>query len=82
MTTTTTPPWTSGTVIAEQAPIGVQLWPTRSPQDAPNFTLAEVRLVRNHRGTHVQWVYEGGQERFFSIGDEVAVLTEKPLERS
>ncbi len=63
MTTTTTPPWTSGTVITEHAPIGVQLWPTRSPKDAPNFTLAEVHMVRNHRGTYVQWVYEGGNVR-------------------
>lgn len=79
MTTTTTPPWTRGTVVAEDAPIGVQLWPTISPEFAPNFTLAEVHTVRNHRGTHVRWVYEGGQERFFGIGDEVAVLTERPL---
>lgn len=79
MTTTTTPTWTHGTVVAEAAPIGVQLWPTRAPEFAPNFTLAEVRTVRNHRGTHIEWVYEGGQSRYFTPGESVAVCTERPL---
>ena len=81
MTTTTTPPWTRGTVVAEHAPVGVPLRRPQSPEAAPRVTLAEVHMVRNHRGTYVRWVYESGQERMFVPGDEVAVETEKPLGR-
>ena len=79
MTTTTTPVWIDGTVTAESAPIGVQLWPTRAPQYAPNFTLDRVEIVRNAIGTHVRWVYENGTERCFDFGHEIAVRTERPL---
>ncbi|WGH21373.1 hypothetical protein SEA_EMOTION_24 [Arthrobacter phage Emotion] len=61
------------TVKAEEAPIGVQLWPTRSPEFAPNFTLAAVETVRNTYGTRVRWVYENGSERWFDLGEDVAV---------
>ena len=86
MTITTTPTtapttaWIDGTVIAEDAPVGVQLWPTIAPQYAPNFTLERVETVRNERGTHVRWVYENGTERLFSLGESVAVRTLEPLD--
>jgi hypothetical protein len=61
------------TVIAEDAPIGVQLWPTTDPQYAPNFTLMEVRTVRTATRSYVRWVYENGSERTFDLGEMVAV---------
>lgn len=69
-------------VIAEDAPIGMQLWPTVSPKHAPNFTLAAVevvtRKVRDASGTydssHVEWTYENGTTRLFSVGEKVACL--------
>lgn len=79
MTTTTTPAWIDGTVTAQDAPIGVQLWPTTDPRYAPNFTIESVELIRNHRGAHVRWVYESGSTRYFDLGDQVAVRTERPL---
>jgi hypothetical protein len=69
MQTTTT---TTTTVIAEDAPIGVQLWPTRSPEFAPNFTLAKVITTRTAAGECVTWVYENGTERTFAKGEGVA----------
>ena len=60
-------------VIAEDAPIGVQLWPTRAPEYAPNFTLAKVATVRTATGTHVEWTYESGSQRFFDLGEAVSV---------
>jgi hypothetical protein len=62
------------TVAAEDAPIGVQLWPTRSPEFAPNFTLNEVQIIRNEVGTYVRWVYQGDVEtRTFKLGEQVVV---------
>lgn len=60
-------------VIAEDAPIGVQLWPTVSPESAPNFTLMEVRIVRRADRGYVTWIYENGTERYFDLGESVAV---------
>lgn len=59
-------------VKAEDAPIGVQLWPTTAPQYAPNFTLASVAVVRTATGSHVVWTYESGTTRTFALGEEVA----------
>jgi hypothetical protein len=60
-------------VIAEHAPIGVQLWPTLTPKSAPNFTLTQVAIVRTAYGSHVEWTYENGSKRSFKIGDTVTV---------
>jgi hypothetical protein len=57
------------TVAAEAAPIGVQLWPTRHPKYAPNFTLAEVKVT----GDHVTWIYQNGKTRHFNVGEQVTV---------
>lgn len=75
MTTTQTLPATDTTtyVIAEDAPIGVQLWPTTSPKYAPNFTLATVAILRTSTGRHVVWTYESGATRVFFLGERVAV---------
>jgi len=60
-------------VIAENAPIGVQLWPTVNPESAPNFTLAMVEIVRDAYGMSVRWTYEGGNVRSFELGQCVTV---------
>ena len=60
-------------VVAEDAPLGVQLWPTRSPEYAPNFTLERVETVRDINGTHVRWVYQSGTTRVFRLGESVTV---------
>jgi hypothetical protein len=62
------------TVTAEDAPVGIQLWPTRSPEYAPNFTLASVAVVRNSNGEHVVWTYENGNQRVFGKGEQITVL--------
>lgn len=73
MTTTTTPEWTEISVAAEDAPIGIQTWPTVDPIYAPNFTLERVEIIRNHRGRYVRWVFESGKDRLFSIGDMITL---------
>lgn len=65
-------------VIADLAPLGVQLWPTRTPAYADNFTLAAVAIVRdeitqaNGQPGYVRWTYRNGQTRDFHIGEQVA----------
>lgn len=59
-------------IAAEDAPIGVQLWPTIHPQYAPNFRLAEVITHRNAVRTWVEWIYESGKTRSFELGEPVA----------
>jgi hypothetical protein len=61
------------TVAAELAPIGIQLWPTRSPEYADNFTLATVSVVRNEVREYVVWTYRSGTTRKFNVGEQVAV---------
>lgn len=63
----------SKSIIAEDAPIGVQLWPTISPEFAPNFTLAEVQIVRTETQRYVRWLYQNGNERVFQLGQSVTV---------
>ena len=82
MATTTSPAWVETSVKVEDAPVGVQIWPTRHPSYAPNFTLDRVEIVRNHRGTYVRWVYENGTDRFFTPGDDIVIRTERPLASS
>jgi len=62
----------TASVLAEDAPIGVQLWPTITPESAPNFTLESVEIVRNAYGSFVRWVYENGNVRTFKMGQTVA----------
>lgn len=67
-------------ITAEDAPIGVQVWPTISPRYAPNFTIAAVEIVtrklRDTSGTYetsqVIWTYENGNTRTFDLGERVA----------
>jgi hypothetical protein len=69
------------TVAAEDAPIGIQIWPTTSPEYAPNFTLCAVEVItrkfRDVHGTYerttVEWHYENGNVRYFDLGQHVAV---------
>lgn len=64
---------TMTTVVAEYAPIGVQIWPTTAPQYAPNFTLESVSVVRTRERTYVRWQYENGSTRLFKLGERVVV---------
>jgi hypothetical protein len=76
MTTHTAPAEDAGMteVRAELAPIGVQLWPTRSPGYADNFTLASVTVVDHSvRGAYVVWTYRNGKTRTFHVGESVTV---------
>jgi len=57
------------TVAAELAPVGVQLWPTRLPVYADNFTLADVTVVDGS----VRWTYRNGTVRWFRLGEQVVV---------
>lgn len=61
------------TVVAEEAPIGVLLWPVRAPEFAPSYTLMRVETVRTADRHIVRWIYESGQERTFDAGERVAV---------
>jgi hypothetical protein len=62
------------TVKAKDAPLGVQLWPTTSPQYAPNFTLASViRQLGSNGREYVIWQYENGNTRMFLPDEDVAV---------
>jgi hypothetical protein len=70
MNTTTA---TETTVVAELAPLGVQLWPTISPEYADNFTLDKVETHRTVNGTMVTWTYRSGTTRVFHAGEEIAV---------
>jgi hypothetical protein len=58
-------------IVAELAPLGVQLWPTHSAKYAPNFTLDNVAIVRDSRGEYVVWTYESGETRTFRKGELV-----------
>lgn len=62
------------TVKAKDAPLGVQLWPTTSPQFAPNFTLATVtRQLGSNGCEYVIWQYQNGNTRMFLADEDVAV---------
>lgn len=69
---TTTQQIETYTVIAEDAPTGVQLWPTASPDYALNFTLESVAVIRTSSGRRfVTWTYQNGNQRHFDLGEEV-----------
>lgn len=61
--------WTS--VVAELAPLGVQLWPTTSPEFANRFTLARVETVREVELAYVVWTFVSGGQRRFRLGQKV-----------
>jgi hypothetical protein len=73
MTTTHSPAIPTTTVKAEDAPIGVQLWPTRTPAGAVHFTLLQVRTVRTAATHNVVWHYEDGKTRSFRAGEQVVI---------
>jgi hypothetical protein len=60
-------------VVAEDAPIGILLWPVTRPEAEPNFTLLSVKTYRDADRSYVTWLYENGSERHFSLGEEVFV---------
>jgi hypothetical protein len=62
----------TASVAAEDAPIGVQLWPTITPESAPAFTLDRVEIVRTETQKYVRWVYQSGTIRVFELGQTVA----------
>ncbi len=55
-------------VTAEDAPLGMQLWPTTRPDAAPNFTLDAVAVIRTVNGERVVWAYQNGSTRTFLKG--------------
>jgi hypothetical protein len=60
-------------IVAEDAPLDVQLWPTTSPDHADNFTLKSVAVVRAVYGRqYVEWTYFNGTTRQFSVGERIA----------
>jgi hypothetical protein len=63
----------TASVIAEDAPLGVQLWPTLTPESAPNFTLDRVEIIRGAYGSYVRWVYQNDNTRTFRLGERVAI---------
>lgn len=72
MTHTQTPEAVDFDVTAEDAPLGVQLWPTIAPEFAQHYTLASVAVIRDALGTRVRWTYEGGSTRTFRLGERIA----------
>lgn len=73
----------SCSVYAEGAPVGVQLWPTLRPEQAKNFTLRSVAVVRTEARTWVVWTYENNTARPFNVGELVAAkLTPADYEKA
>lgn len=67
-------------VIAEDAPIGVQLWPTTDQRYAGNYTLTCVTTVTRtarwanvtQETTKVVWTYESGRVDIYDLHELVA----------
>lgn len=76
-TTTATKSLPYTDVIAEDAPLGVQLWPSR-PGCEDAFILRSVAVIRdemdeaNGRAGHVVWTYRNGNVRTFLLGEKIA----------
>ena len=64
-------------VVAQDAPVGVLLWPVREAKYEPGFTLAEVHVIRNEARTFVCWVYQDGHKRYFDLDENVVVSLRK-----
>lgn len=58
------------TIAAEDAPLGVPLWPSHSVR---RFTLTAVSVIRDRAGTRVIWLSADGTERTFGVGEQVTV---------
>lgn len=63
-------------VKAEEAPIGMPLWPTRTPEAAVAYTLESVCLVRTATESRVVWTYLNGTTVDYAAGEMVAVQIE------
>jgi hypothetical protein len=74
--TQTTQTTATTTVVAEDAPIGVLLWPVRATKYNPNMTLRSVEIVRTATQRYVRWTYENDNTRSFRVGEEVAIWAE------
>ena len=72
MTQTPEPILVDVNVQAEYAPIGVQLWPTRKPEQGIHHTIRSVAVVRNEVREWVVWTLEDNNIRTFELGDMVA----------
>lgn len=75
-------------VVAEDAPVGVQLWPSLSPKAGPSLTLESVEVVsRKIRETNdgtwyvytdsVTWTYQDGHQERYTISEKIDVDFEK-----
>lgn len=71
MTETPEPVLVNVSVQAEYAPIGVQLWPTRKPEQGIHHTVRSVAVVRNEVREWVVWTLEDNNIRTFELGDMV-----------
>jgi hypothetical protein len=64
---------TTALVAAEDAPVGVLLWPVTHPAAEPNRTLADVSVVSRPTGDVVVWRFQSGLTRTFNLGEDVVV---------
>jgi hypothetical protein len=66
-------------IKAEDAPVGVPLWPADSEALLPHHTLERVEVVHSVRsvsgghGEFVRWTFVSGTVRSFKIGEEIVV---------
>lgn len=64
-------------IKAEEAPLGVPLWPT-FPGHEDMVTLSRVEVHRDEtKGNTVRWVFRGDQNRYFNLGEIVAIQDRK-----
>jgi len=57
-------------IRAEDAPLGVPLWPSTTAA-AGRYVLEEVHVLRDRHGSSVRWVAEDGSERLFGLAQLV-----------
>jgi hypothetical protein len=62
----TTPTLIDTTIAAQDAPLGVLLWPVANEHYAPNYTLESVDVVRNTAGTHALVALRTARPALFS----------------
>jgi hypothetical protein len=79
------PTTTTKIIKAEDAPLGVPLWPADSEALLPHHTLGRVEVVQSvralvgDRGSFVRWTFVSGIARAFRLGEEIVV--EVPAEQ-
>jgi hypothetical protein len=72
-------------IKAEDAPLGVPLWPADYEALLPHHTLERVEVVQSvrslvgDRGPFVRWMFVSGTTRAFRLGEEIVV--EVPVEQ-